>query len=239
MHAGTNTTRRNGARDRALRGVVLASLCLAPLLLAACHGPYLSTRLGRRVRLPPAPTYTGGTTRRQPSRGPRPTQATRVGGKVRLTARDLAPVDAWLDHRSNSQWILGDEVEVVASREYFAQALTINRDGLSGLVHRTDGKDGDDTVVTMTFVGRPWQMSAMSNPRVLVGTGLTITARRRLRLRLTPTRDPRVPVRLHVTANGRAVRGRHEEKLKQGDVLHLGGQLRWNGRCWLWRRFGG
>src|SRR5262249_31711990 len=43
-----------------------------------------------------------------------------VSDEVVLTDRDLAPMDGFVRRR---RWILGDDVEVVASKEYFAPIL--------------------------------------------------------------------------------------------------------------------
>lgn len=240
MQVGWAQPRRPAPRG----GAALAGL-LALLLLAACHGPTLSHRLGLTSRVPretppePAPPAEGpGAPGRTPTAGGGVRGTPPGGRQVRLRPEDLAPVDAWIDHRRNPQWILGDEVEVVASTEYFAQALTLNREGFSGLVERRDDRQGDDTVVTLRFLGDESQMSAMSNPRVLIGTGLTVTARRLLILRLRRTRDTRQPVLLRVTANGRAARGRHETVLERAPMLRVGGTLRWVDGAWRWMPLG-
>jgi hypothetical protein len=217
--------------------VAAALLLLAPL--CACRGPILSTRLGVPCAIPRSATVAKDLPTRlapQPAIAGPPAPAPRPG-KVSLRAEDLAGVDAWLDHRRNPQWILADHVEILASREYFSQALTLNRDMVGGLIRRTDTKEGDDTVVTLTFLGEDYQMTAMSNPRALVGTGFTITARRSLTLRLRPTRDSRMPVFLRVVANGRAAQGRHEDVLARSDQMIVGGNLRYDGGRWVWGPF--
>lgn len=224
-------TGRLGQRNRVLLALLLG------VGLVGCHGPPLSVRLGGRPDIPAQSTPVA-----QPGQpaatGESVVRGTPPGGRsVRLTAADLAPVDAWIDHRRNPQWILADSVEVVANTEYFAQVLTVNREGLTGLVERRDDRQGDDTVVTLRFVGDESQMSAMTNPRVLIGTGLTVTARRLLVLRLRRTRDTRTPVVLRVLANGRAVHGRDEEVLLRNESIRMGGTLFWNGARWEWRTF--
>ena len=83
------------------------------------------------------------------------------GGQVSLTDQDLAPVDAYIGVR-NAQWILGDDVEVIASREYFGQNLTIAR--ATGLVERRDVSVDGETTVTLTYVGDPaWPASARTH----------------------------------------------------------------------------
>ena len=206
--------------------------------LVGCKGGTLSDRLDADGNVTPAPSSpTGQANVAQPA-GPARTAPKRQGpsgvfGKtVALNDRDLAPVDAYFSAR-NAQWILGDNVDIVASKEYFAQKLTMN--ARVGLVHRSDSQQGDDTIVTMTYIGHPGQASAMTNPRVLIGTGLTITARKTLRLRLTKTTDPKVPVRLQVTATGDAVRGRGQKASDRNTTLQMGGVVRREGSRWVWR----
>lgn len=143
-------------------------------------------------------------------------------GTVSLSAQDLAPVDAYISAR-NGQWILGDEVEVLASKEYFGQNLTIN--ATVGLHDRKDTTSPAETVVVLTYSGDPGQASAMTNPRVLVGTGLTVTARKKLTVRLYKTTDGTRPVVLRVSARGKASYGRKEEVLERGEMLTVGGEL--------------
>lgn len=152
-------------------------------------------------------------------------------GRVNLRPQDLAPVDSYL-HVRNRQWILGDYVEVYASKEYFATALTIN--ARVGVVQRRDREEGRDTVITLTYVGHPDAASAMANPRVLLGTGLTVTARKRLTVRMVKTTDSRRPVYLRVVARGNASRGRKEKVTRRGETLQLGGSLQLQNRRWAW-----
>jgi hypothetical protein len=152
---------------------------------------------------------------------------------VQLSLADLAPVDAWLSHKTNPQWILGDDVEVVASREYFATALTISST-TSGIVQRTDDMTPAGRVVTLRFRGAKSQAGVMNSPRVLIGTGLTVTARRVLRVHLLKTGDPGAPVHLQVTARGEATRGVRESVVERGEVLALGGTLRRRGGGYAW-----
>ena len=157
----------------------------------------------------------------------------RGGGEiVSLTAQDLAPVDEYISTR-NSQWILGDDVEVIASKEYFAQNLTVN--ATVGLHERTDTTTANETLIKIRYLGQ--SASAMTNPRVLIGTGLTITARRTLTVRLYKTQDSSRPLALSVTARGEAVRGRKEEVLERGDLLRLGGEIRRVSGRYTWTPF--
>lgn len=165
----------------------------------------------------------------------RPVADTPAGGIVSLTDRDLAPVDAFIGAR-NAQWILGDDVEVLASREYFGQNLTMTR--ASGLVERQDDMTGGETKVTLTFRGDPGAASVTTNPRVLIGTGLTVTARRTLVVHLMKTRDARRPVYLCVTARGSAARGRGDQVTERAGELVLGGEIkRGAGGAWTWTPF--
>jgi hypothetical protein len=152
-------------------------------------------------------------------------------GDVRLTARDLAPVDWYVDAQ-NAQWILGDEVLVEASREYFGQSLTIN--ARVGAVERTDDVQPDVTIITLRFMMPPSQAAVENNPRVLIGTGLTVSARRVLRLRLFRTVDADTPVSLRVTATGDASRGRKERVEGRAPTLRIGGSLRRATGGWAW-----
>lgn len=159
-----------------------------------------------------------------------------AGGRVSLTDQDLAPVDAYIGVR-NGQWILGDDVEVVASREYFGQNLTIAR--ATGLVERRDSSVDGETTVTLTYVGDPGMASVGTNPRVLIGLGLTITARRTLVLKLARTRDANRPLYLRAVARGKASRGRKEKVEQRAPELQVGGEMRRDpsGR-WVWTPFG-
>lgn len=157
------------------------------------------------------------------------------GGFVQLSARELAPLDAWIDAR-NSQWILGDEVLVEASREYFGPVLSIVQ--RIGSVQRSDEVHPDVTVTTLTFMMGPLQAAVENNPRVMIGTGLTITARRVLRLRLFRTTDGSAPVQLRVTATGEAARGRGARVEQRSTTLQVGGSMRRSPQGWGWYPFG-
>jgi hypothetical protein len=164
------------------------------------------------------------------------------GGEVNLTARDLAPVDAWVSAgpgstASNTRWILGDEVTIEASREYFGPKISIN--ARTGAVQRTDVPGPDETVTTLTFMMGKYQAAVENNPRVMIDTGITVSARRVLKLRLVRTTDPATPVRLRITATGDASRGHKTEVQERAPSLQMGGSLRWTGAAWVWQPIGG
>ena len=128
--------------------------------------------------------------------------------------------------------ILGDDVEVVASREFFGQHLTVN--AAVGMVRREDTTTLDETRVELTFAGGRAYSAIDRNPRVLIGTGLTITARNRLVVRLVRTTNANVPVSLDVVARGDASKGRCEEVVARAPQLRLGGRIVRQGRGWTW-----
>ncbi len=200
---------------------LLPLLLVTSLALAACRGGRLAAGGGIMPGVPTA--YRPEAT--SPVR-----QAVRPG-QVNLSPRDLAPVDSFL-HARNNQWILGDYAEVYASREYFATALTINT--RVGLIQRHDRDELGDKIITLTYVGHPEAASAMANPRILIGTGLTVTARKRLVVRMVKTKDSRRPVYLRVLARGTASRGKGEKVLQRGDNLQLGGALMFRQGRWTW-----
>ncbi len=225
---------------RAPVGLGLLLLLLAPLA-PACRGRRLLTGEPPRPRpsasrpadapaavAPPAPVPL------DPHWAGRP-QPGRRGGQVSLSAQDLASVDAFLDER-NAQWILGDDVLVEASREYFGAQLSVNV--RTGTVSRTDDVRLDETVITLTYLLGRMQRAAENNPRVMLGTGLTVTARRTLRVRLFKTVDPSVPVALRIVATGDASRGRREQVAARAPVLQVGGTLRRGTGGWGWFPFG-
>jgi len=157
-----------------------------------------------------------------------------VRADIRLSRRDLKPVDDWLSAR-NTQWIIGEVVDVYASREYFASMLTLN--AKTGLVHKRETTVQGDPVTILTYVGATFATNAMRAPRVQIGSeahGLSISARKVLRVRMAKTRDPARPVQLRVVARGKAVHGTHEKVLRRGDALELGGVLRRSRGRWYW-----
>ena len=196
-----------------------ALLAVAFLLVAGCQGRKQLTPNVARGN--PGEGMGRRAVRSQPRRG----------GNVFVSDRDLAPVDAFISART-AQWIMGDEVQLVASREYFEQVLSVNN--AVGRVKRSDTVRDEETTVTLTYLGSPGSVTVTTSPRVMIGTGLTINARRRLVLHLVKTHDANVPVRLSVTATGDAVRGRKQEVLQRGPMLGLGGELRRSGSGFAW-----
>jgi hypothetical protein len=160
-----------------------------------------------------------------------------AGGTVALTAADLAPVDSFLSAR-NSQWLVGDEVEIVASREYFATALSLTAPS-GGYVDKHSGVVGDEEVTTLTFRAPRSEASITTSPRALIGTGVTAMARKRLTVRMRRTTNPDMPVVLNVNATGDASRGVKNAVLERGDVLTIGGTLRRKGKGYEWNSVGG
>lgn len=168
----------------------------------------------------------------QSFRGPRAPRPRR--GVVNLRKQDLAGVDHWLSAR-NSQWVIGDVIDVYASKEYFSTMLTLN--AKVGMVQRQDRKVGEDHLVVMRFIGNKGSASAMTNPRVQIGPGLTVTARRILRVRMAKTRDQRHPVQFRVMATGTCAHGRGEATLRRDDQIELGGMLGYRTDHWEWRAY--
>src|SRR5262245_35229442 len=69
------------------------------------------------------------------------------GGAVNLSPKDLLPVDMYVDAgqgQKNTRWIVGDDVVVEASREYFGPAISIA--ARQGAVQRSDEARADETV---------------------------------------------------------------------------------------------
>ncbi len=168
-----------------------------------------------------------------------PSRGQNAGPRVVLSDADLQGVDQYFSSGAggaNTQWILGDNVEIVASREYFSNLLSLNR---GNFVNRTTRIDGDDTVETLRFLGAPNQRSAMTSPRAQVGTGVTVTARETLIVRLTRAESADRPVRIKITANGNASRGHAEKVQHRGPMLAMGGNLIRQGDTWVWMPIGG
>jgi hypothetical protein len=153
---------------------------------------------------------------------PPPSQQRTPGapGTVSLSDADLAPVDAYVARR---QWIVADEVEVIASREYFAQALMVASS--VGRVRQDESQEATGATVTLTFVGQPDEVDVTTAPRVMIGTGLNVSARKRIRIHLTKTVDAGMPVRLQVTARGLASTGVADRVDRKADQIVLGGVL--------------
>jgi len=140
---------------------------------------------------------------------------------VSLSDKDLAPIDGYIKRRS---WILGDVVEVVASKEYFAQYISIV--ARIGLAKRVDSEDENGMTSVVTYLGTPEQLDVATAPRLLIGTGITVSARQRLVLRFARTRNPDVPVRLRITAQGRARQGVGDQTLRREESIVIGAGLR-------------
>jgi hypothetical protein len=191
------------------RFVVLVVLLGASLAAGAC-------RSGVRSR--EGAVAAGGGASAGPTAEP---PASPAGGEISLTDRDLAPMDAWVRRR---YWILGDDVEIVASKEYFVQTLSIA--ARVGLVQRRDEEGAEEARSVLTFLGTPQQLDVTTAPRVMLGTGVTVTARRTLTLRLVRTRDANYPVRVRITARGKASLGSGNEVQRRDETLVVGAQLR-------------
>lgn len=234
-------------RCRPATFLTVLALCVTLPLLAACRGKRLPVPGARGpARMPATQPQRRPTnwpqSRPQSQPGPAlPTKFDRVRGKnVRLRERDMQPVDAWLSAR-NSQWIIGETVDVYASKEYFASMLTFN--AKPGLVQKRESVHQGDSVITLTYIGARYATNAMRAPRVFIGKdkgkgksgrGLSVSARKVLRIRMAKTRDPSRPVQLRIVARGTASHGRHEEVLRRGDQLELGGALRRSQGRWYW-----
>lgn len=201
-------------------------LLMTTLLLGACHG---------RTQWNPTPQRTQAPRATAPrATAPRPRRRIR-GGKVFLSDQDLAPLDRFISAR-NAQWIVGDVVNVTASREYFAQNLTVN--ATLGTVKRKDTTRPEATTVELLYLGAPGTASITTSPRILIGTGLTIMARKKLVLRLVKTVDVHVPVTLRVVAEGDASRGVKDDVKQRGPILSLGGDMRRSGNRYAWYPIG-
>ena len=230
------------------RFAAMTAVVMGSMLLCACHGPlpaqtfgmepitdpgpYRNRLAAHKLRGDPAPTARAS---RRPAAAasvtPVASGAVRPG-VVRLRKEDLRPVKAWFSGR-NEQFILGDTVEIVASKEYFSQVLTANAHVRT--VRKTERTVGDDRVVSLKYIGGGLP-SVMNNPRVFIGTGFTATARDTLHIRLTNTRDATRPVTIRIVARGDAARGRDEKILQRGGQLEVRGVLRWDraSRRWHW-----
>lgn len=193
------------ALGRAIRVLAVVLAIGAGLATVACT-PGSRTRGGRgegRDRPAPADPSGGG------------------GGEVFVSDAELAPMDQWVKQR---RWILGDQVEIDASREYFGAIVSIAT--RIGFVKQEINEAGGVTTTTLTFLGRPEQVDVQTAPRVLVGTGLTVTARRSLTLRLHRTTNPDLPVRFRLVARGKASTGSGDLVAQRGDQLGIGASLR-------------
>jgi hypothetical protein len=171
------------------------------------------------------PACTGGTRDRR-SRSARgdaspETSSPDRSGEVFVSDKDLAPMDEWIKRR---RWVLGDEIEIDASKEYFSQNVSIA--ARTGIVQQELTESHGVTTTVLTFVGRPEDLDMTSAPRVLVGLGLTASARRRLVLRLHKTVNPDLPVRFRLVARGKASGGIGDRVLQRADELGAGATIR-------------
>jgi hypothetical protein len=142
-------------------------------------------------------------------------------GEVFVSDAELAPMDAWIRRRL---WILGDQVEVDASKEYFSQVVSVV--ARTGYVRQDISEAGGVTTTVLTFLGRSGEVDVTNAPRAMVGTGLTITARERLVMRLHKTTNPDLPVRFRLVARGRASAGSGDQVVQRGPELTLGARIR-------------
>jgi hypothetical protein len=127
--------------------------------------------------------------------------------------------------------------------------LTLN--SKTGIVQTHEAEYQGDTVTTLTYIGPTYATSAMRAPRAFIGKddgrgldagtggnprigGLTLSARKVLRLRMAKTRDPSRPVQLRIVAHGKAVHGRHETAERRADQIEIGGALRHAQGRWWW-----
>jgi len=188
------------------RWVILSAIALCALL-PACQGG------GRRAR--------GTGAQGGDATGSEPRTSGGGGGVVALTDQDLAPMDAWIRRRF---WVLGDDVEIVASKEYFIQNLSIA--ARIGAVQRRDEEGPEEARSVLTYVGPPETLDVTSAPRVLIGTGVTVTARRTLTIRFVRTTNPDLPVRVRIAANGKASLGSGDQVTRRESALVLGAQIR-------------
>ena len=239
-----------------MRSLVLMGGAAVALMLSACHGPlpaqtfgmepitdrgpYKSRLADYKLRGEPCPADARTAmpaADRNASRRPanaRKGQRPRVRkGRVNLRKQDLQSVHDWFSGR-NRQFILGDVVEIEASKEFFSQVLTANAQ--VGMVRKSEREINGDRVITLTYIGAAIP-SAMHSPRVLIGVGFTASARKTLHIKLSKTYDAARPVRIRITARGDAARGRGDDVLQKDDhQLTVQGALTWNRqlRRWTW-----
>src|SRR5262249_33646795 len=115
-------------------------------------------------------------------------------------------------------------VEVVVSKEYFIQNLSVA--ARIGFVKREDKEGADEATSILTFLGQPEQVDFDTAPRVMIGTGITVAARKRVVLRFVRTRDANLPVRLRIAANGNARLGTGPDVRRREPTIVIGAQLR-------------
>ena len=188
---------------------------LLSLLLASAAPALASCKSGARRESRVGAQETGG-------REGNPSQPGAEAGEVVLTDADLAKMDAWVKRR---RWILADDVDIVASREYFGPIVSITE--RIGVIRREDTDLGGDAISTMTFTGPREAIDVQTAPRVFIGTGLSVMARRRLTLRLLKTHagDASVPVRIRINASGKASTGVGDQVAQRADALVMGARV--------------
>ena len=192
--------------------LVASSLLLALAVVPACSS---GARRGSRAGAgQPAADRGPGDAGAQSARPPV------VPGEVSLTAEDMAPMDGWIRKR---RWLIADDVEVTASREYFAGNLSVVE--RIGSVTRTDSEANGIGTSVLTYIGPPETIDQQTAPRVMLGTGLTVMARRRLTVHLVKTRDASVPVQVRVRATGKASAGSASQVMQREDALTIGARL--------------
>lgn len=218
------TTRRPPCRPPlgSARGTLgpLALLLLSAVAVGCQSDPRRGGREARR-----GPGASGDPT--NPSQGGAP-GGTTGGPVVELTDLDLAPMDGYVRRRF---WVLGDDVEIVASKEYFIQNLSIT--ARTGFVRRQDDEGADEARSVLTFLGRPEDVDYSNAPRVLIGTGISVLARRTLTIRFVRTANPDLPVRLRIAARGDARLGTGQQVTRRDASLVLGAQLRRAGQGYV------
>ncbi|MFO0934047.1 MAG: hypothetical protein U1E39_15275 [Planctomycetota bacterium] len=194
------------ARRPSRTGLVVA-LGLLALVAAGCRGDARRGGRGAAAGADGGATADGG--------------VDAAGGTISLTNEELAPMDGYIRRRF---WVLGDDVEIVASKEYFIQNLSIS--ARIGFVKRDDKEGENEAVSKLTFLGKPGEVDFSNAPRVLVGTGISVLARRTLTIRFTRTTSPDLPVRIRIAANGDARMGMGNQVSRRDPSIVLGAQLR-------------
>jgi hypothetical protein len=148
------------------------------------------------------------------------------GGTISLSNQDLAPMDGYIRRRF---WVLGDDVEIVASKSTHPEPLHLGAHRLRQ-ARRQGGRERAESVLTPSA----GPAGGFSNaPRVLVGTGISVLARRTLTIRFTRTTSPDLPVRIRIAANGDARLGMGNQVSRRDPSIVLGAQLRRVGGAYL------
>ena len=95
-----------------------------------------------------------------------------------------------------------------------------------GIVKREDKEGENEATSVLTFLGKPGEVDFSNAPRVLVGTGISVLARRTLTIRFVRTTSPDLPVRIRIAANGDARMGMGTQVSRRDPSIVLGAQLR-------------